>query len=85
MNKNFKVKCPGCDIVFLYYESNFRPFCSERCKMVDLGHWFNESYVVPLKEQVNDNEESSEDKIKENIEENIQENIQEEPEDPNAY
>ena len=22
------------------------PFCSERCKMVDLGHWFSESYKV---------------------------------------
>ena len=22
------------------------PFCSERCRMIDLGHWFDESYVI---------------------------------------
>lgn len=22
------------------------PFCSERCKMIDLGHWFTESYAI---------------------------------------
>lgn len=25
----------------------YRPFCSARCKMVDLGRWFHEEYVVP--------------------------------------
>lgn len=50
MNKLLKVKCPQCDTQFSYYESENRPFCSERCKMVDLGHWFEESYKVPDKE-----------------------------------
>lgn len=54
MNKLLKVKCPQCHKVFSYYESEFRPFCTERCKMVDLGHWFEESYKVPTKELVND-------------------------------
>lgn len=26
----------------------WRPFCSERCKMIDLGRWANEEYRVPL-------------------------------------
>lgn len=52
MNKVLKVKCPTCETSFLYYDSEFRPFCSERCKMVDLGHWFEETYKVPLKENV---------------------------------
>lgn len=52
MNKLLKVKCPQCDTVFSYYDSEFRPFCCERCKMVDLGHWFEESYKVPDKEVV---------------------------------
>lgn len=26
--------------------SRYRPFCSERCKMVDLGRWFRGEYVV---------------------------------------
>lgn len=25
-----------------------RPFCSTRCKMVDLGNWLNEAYRIPL-------------------------------------
>ncbi|NQV55432.1 MAG: DNA gyrase inhibitor YacG [Rhodospirillales bacterium] len=28
----------------------YRPFCSERCKQLDLGNWFNESYRVPVVE-----------------------------------
>ena len=50
MNKLLKVKCPHCDKVFPYYESKSRPFCSDRCKMIDLGHWFEESYTVPENE-----------------------------------
>lgn len=50
MNKLLKVSCPQCGVVFSYYDSEFRPFCCERCKMVDLGHWFEESYKVPDKE-----------------------------------
>ena len=28
----------------------YRPFCSERCKMIDLGAWATESYRVPVAE-----------------------------------
>lgn len=56
MNKIFKVKCPQCNIEFSYYESEFRPFCTDRCQKVDLGHWFQESYTVPAKEQTMDAE-----------------------------
>ena len=28
----------------------FRPFCSERCKLIDLGQWASESYRVPVEE-----------------------------------
>ena len=28
-------------------ENRFRPFCSERCRMVDLGSWAGESYRIP--------------------------------------
>jgi len=50
MSKNLVVRCPHCETSFEYYQSLFRPFCSEKCKMIDLGHWFKESYRVPLKE-----------------------------------
>ena len=49
MSKKIKVKCPQCEKEFFYYESDFRPFCSERCKEVDLGHWLTESYQIPGK------------------------------------
>jgi uncharacterized protein len=42
------VRCPQCggDSVWST-ENKFRPFCSERCKMIDLGAWASESYRVP--------------------------------------
>ena len=29
-------------------ENSFFPFCSRRCKEVDLGRWFNEEYTLPV-------------------------------------
>lgn len=46
MTKVLKVKCVSCKTGFNYYSSDYRPFCSEKCKMVDLGHWFDESYTI---------------------------------------
>lgn len=46
MSKTFQVECPTCNKKFNYYESKFRPFCTERCRMVDLGHWLDENYKV---------------------------------------
>lgn len=42
------VKCPACSGDSLYSPSNvYRPFCSERCKNLDLGAWASESFRVP--------------------------------------
>jgi len=30
--------------------SGHYPFCSERCKMVDLGHWLSDDYAIPGEE-----------------------------------
>lgn len=47
-----KVKCPGCGKTVEYRVDNAaRPFCSERCKILDLGAWVDESYRVPVCEQ----------------------------------
>ncbi len=41
------VTCPGCGDVAPYnFRNRWRPFCSERCKMVDLGTWASDGYVV---------------------------------------
>ncbi len=41
------VKCPRCGKEILYRDSPFRPFCSERCKLIDLGHWVSGRYRIP--------------------------------------
>ena len=53
------VKCPVCGKVVEWKEANaFRPFCSERCKQIDLGAWADEQYKVPATEEdENDREE----------------------------
>ncbi len=45
--KNLEVTCPKCKKKFNYYSSAFRPFCTEKCRLIDLGQWLNESYTVP--------------------------------------
>lgn len=42
------VPCPACGGDSVYAPSNaYRPFCSERCKQVDLGAWANEDFRMP--------------------------------------
>lgn len=44
------VKCPVCGKAALYEDANpSRPFCSERCRTIDLGAWAAERYRVPVK------------------------------------
>ena len=43
------VPCPRCGTLSAYApENRWRPFCSERCRMIDLGAWANEEYRVPV-------------------------------------
>ncbi|MDP1708571.1 MAG: DNA gyrase inhibitor YacG [Gammaproteobacteria bacterium] len=41
--------CPSCgkDAIWSLQQNPWRPFCSERCKMIDLGAWADESYRIP--------------------------------------
>lgn len=42
------VVCPNCGGQSIYAPSNlFRPFCSERCKSMDLGAWASEGFRLP--------------------------------------
>lgn len=42
------VVCPSCNGPSLYSTTNrFRPFCSERCKNMDLGAWASEEFRMP--------------------------------------
>ncbi len=39
--------CPVCRKITRYHADNpCRPFCTERCRMIDLGQWFDEDYRV---------------------------------------
>jgi endogenous inhibitor of DNA gyrase (YacG/DUF329 family) len=41
------VKCPTCENKVLWNkESLHRPFCSSRCKLIDLGEWANETNTI---------------------------------------
>jgi len=44
-----KVRCPQCGGDSLWAPENpWRPFCSERCKQIDLGAWASDSYRIPV-------------------------------------
>jgi endogenous inhibitor of DNA gyrase (YacG/DUF329 family) len=44
------VKCPRCGQETDTAANPFRPFCSERCKMIDLGNWIQGAYRIPTRD-----------------------------------
>ena len=49
------VSCPNCGQSTEWVTTNaYRPFCSERCKLIDLGAWATEKYRVPVVEDKDD-------------------------------
>jgi endogenous inhibitor of DNA gyrase (YacG/DUF329 family) len=42
-----RVKCPSCRVEVEWEGNLFRPFCSERCRALDLGAWVSEHYRIP--------------------------------------
>ncbi len=42
-----RVKCPTCKRTLDWSASEFRPFCSERCRLIDLGAWLTEKHAIP--------------------------------------
>jgi endogenous inhibitor of DNA gyrase (YacG/DUF329 family) len=60
--KLIKIRCPRCGTVTNWQENPDRPFCSERCRLIDLGRWAEESYRIPAGDvpqecEKNENEE----------------------------
>ncbi|MFN9370000.1 MAG: DNA gyrase inhibitor YacG [Planctomycetia bacterium] len=41
-------RCPVCDGSVDLQHTPTVPFCSDRCRLIDLGRWLDESYAVPL-------------------------------------
>lgn len=59
-----RVSCPTCGGDSVYASSNpYRPFCSERCKNIDLGAWASENFRLPIsslpEDQITDDEPRS--------------------------
>ena len=60
MSESRLVACPTCGKNVEWASQNaFRPFCSERCKLIDLGAWATEKFRVPVTES-NDQPEDAE-------------------------
>lgn len=49
--------CPVCGKPMA---AAFRPFCSDRCRMVDLNRWLSEAYRIPASEPDRNGENQSE-------------------------
>jgi endogenous inhibitor of DNA gyrase (YacG/DUF329 family) len=41
-----QVKCPACRKAGDWFAAKYGPFCSHRCKLIDLGKWFSEEHNV---------------------------------------
>ncbi|MGH8287750.1 MAG: DNA gyrase inhibitor YacG [Steroidobacteraceae bacterium] len=42
-----RIKCPTCQREIDWSQSAYRPFCSERCRLIDLGAWLTERHAIP--------------------------------------
>lgn len=52
MSKPLIVTCPTCGKEHAWDTGNrFRPFCCERCRLIDLGKWANEEYRVEQRDR----------------------------------
>ena len=49
-------RCPVCDSHVDLNVTPTPPFCGERCRLIDLGRWLDESYSVPEKPRDDDDE-----------------------------
>lgn len=52
------IKCPNCGQTTKWQNNEHRPFCSERCKLIDFGAWASESYKIPTQDASANNDTS---------------------------
>jgi endogenous inhibitor of DNA gyrase (YacG/DUF329 family) len=56
-----RIRCPVCRELTTWEENPYKPFCSKRCKLLDLGAWASEEYRVPGKKEEDEDEKRNED------------------------
>ena len=54
------IRCPICERQFDPQKSSAMPFCSNRCRQIDLGRWLNEAYCVPITNPSGEEDEAPE-------------------------
>lgn len=54
--KDLQVRCPRCGHSVSWKDNPSRPFCSERCRLIDLGCWADEEYRVAGKQAPKDDD-----------------------------
>lgn len=55
------IRCPTCKAETTWEENPNRPFCSERCKLIDLGKWASDAYCIPGEPVKKDDDEPGRD------------------------
>lgn len=56
-NEITTVQCPTCKKPVVWNtQSTYRPFCSKRCQLIDLGEWADEEKRIPSDDIVSDSE-----------------------------
>ncbi|MBI4690741.1 MAG: DNA gyrase inhibitor YacG [Nitrospirae bacterium] len=55
-----KITCPICKKTTTWEENPWRPFCSEKCKLIDLGKWVLEEYKIPGEKTEEEKDETKE-------------------------
>ncbi|KMW73785.1 DNA gyrase inhibitor [Photorhabdus luminescens subsp. luminescens] len=61
MSELLTIECPTCGKTVVWGEiSPYRPFCSKRCQLIDLGQWANEEKRIPSQSENSDSDDWSE-------------------------
>ena len=63
--RTVSLRCPTCRKIVLAKEQDF-PFCSDRCRLIDLGKWASGAYVIsaPLNDPETDDTNYTSDNVK---------------------
>jgi endogenous inhibitor of DNA gyrase (YacG/DUF329 family) len=60
-NKHIKTNCPNCSKKDTWHQDNaFKPFCSDRCKLIDLGEWATEARTIAGEPVTRESDEENE-------------------------
>ena len=56
MTRTFRRQCPQCSQLVTWPDTPTYPFCSERCRLIDLGAWAEGEYRLPGEPVIDEND-----------------------------